>query len=202
MARAEVAVSQGVLESLHMRVVAGVAGGRRLKGPPGPTTRATTDKVREAAFNALAGIFPVEGASVADLFAGTGACGIEALSRGAAEVTFVDHDAKSLSVVRANLAITGLSGSVVKSDVLKFVSKTHHFDIAICDPPYRFDQWDILLGRLSASVAVCESDRAIKAVEGWSLVRERRYGDTVVIILEADGQIGEADGQIDGTDQL
>lgn len=172
-----------------MRVVAGTAGGRRLAGPPGRSTRPTSDRVREAVFNALESLGAVEGATVVDLFAGSGALGIEALSRGAARTTFVDADPRALSVVRANLAATGLATSarVVRQDALRFLDGEEAFDLALVDPPYRFDDraWAGLLERLRASIAVVESDRAVDLGEGWAPFRLKHYGATVVTLARS-----------------
>ncbi len=171
-----------------MRVVAGTAGGRRLAGPPGTSTRPTSDRVREATFNALDSLGAVEGAVVLDLFAGSGALGIEALSRGASRATFVDHDPRVLAVVRANLVTTGLgeAASVVRSDALRFVAGAvpPSFDLALLDPPYRFDDqaWAELLAHLPAPLAVVESDRIVDLGPGWRTIRSRRYGSTVVVL--------------------
>src|SRR5918998_3417279 len=99
-----------------MRVIAGRWGGRRLQAPPGDATRPTSDRVREALFSILGA--RVDDARVLDLFAGSGALGIEALSRGAASATFVDHDPDALAAVRANLDGTGLAdrATVVRAD--------------------------------------------------------------------------------------
>ncbi|MDP8955277.1 MAG: 16S rRNA (guanine(966)-N(2))-methyltransferase RsmD [Actinomycetota bacterium] len=175
-----------------MRVVAGSAGGRRLAGPPGTSTRPTSDRVREATFNALASLGAIEGAVVLDLFAGSGALGIEALSRGASRATFVDHDPRALAVVRANLATTGLAGAatVVRSDALRFVTAAPaaSFDLALLDPPYRFDDpsWIELLARVGAPLAVVESDRSVDPGPGWRTLRTRRYGGTVVLLAQRD----------------
>ncbi|MGI8759408.1 MAG: 16S rRNA (guanine(966)-N(2))-methyltransferase RsmD [Acidimicrobiales bacterium] len=171
-----------------MRVVAGTAGGRRLAGPPGRSTRPTSDRVREATFNALASLGVLPGATVLDLFAGSGALGIEALSRGAARVTFVDADPRALTVVRANLAATGLAAEadVVRSDAARFLAGAPgRFDLALLDPPYRFDDraWASVLARLEAELAVLESDREIDPGEGWELLRCRSYGATVVALV-------------------
>lgn len=167
-----------------MRVVAGTAGGRRLLGPPSTATRPTTDKVREAIFNSLFSLDVVDDARVVDLFAGTGACGIEALSRGAAECTFVDKDRKALDVVRTNLVNTGFDGNIVGADVLTFLDRADAYDLAFVDPPYAFDDWASLLQKLRARVVVCESDRSVPVTDGWQLVRERRYGGTVVATMQ------------------
>src|SRR5258705_6256920 len=99
-----------------MRVVAGELRGRRLVAPAAATTRPTTDRVREAVFNALGSLDVVVGARVLDLFAGSGALGIEALSRGAAAATFVDTSPKAIETVQANLAATGLTGTLISAD--------------------------------------------------------------------------------------
>ena len=170
-----------------MRVVAGVAGGLRLVPPPGRAVRPTSDRVREAVFNALASLRAIEGATVLDLFAGSGALGIEALSRGAAHATFVDHDARALAVVRANLAATGLAGGarVVRRDASRFLGEEEaHFDVALLDPPYRFgdEAWSDVLEVLDADVAVVESDRPVELGPRWDPVRVKRYGTTVVTL--------------------
>lgn len=168
-----------------MRVVAGVAGGRRLATLPGGSVRPTSDRVREAVFNALASQGAIHGATAVDLFAGSGALGVEALSRGADHATFVDHDAKALAVVRANLAATGLEADarVVRSDAQRFLDEeAGHFDLALLDPPYRFsdDAWSELLAALDADMAVLESDRTIVLGAHWDPIRLKRYGTTVV----------------------
>lgn len=170
-----------------MRVVAGTAGGRSIAVPPGTGTRPTSDRVREAVFGRLDAWGAVDGARVLDLFAGSGALGIEALSRGAARVTFVDADPRALTVVRANLAATGLAADaeVVRSDAVRFLAGAPgRFDVALLDPPYRFDDeaWASLLARLGAELAVVESDRDVDPGAGWELLRRRRYGATVVAL--------------------
>lgn len=174
-----------------MRVVAGTARGRRLSAPPGRQTRPTSDRVREAVFNMLESLGVVEGARVADLFAGTGAMGIEALSRGAASAVFVDDDAAAVRAIRANLDATGLSGTVVRDDVRRWVERAGAvdpsvppaIDLAILDPPYAFDDWAELLARLPAETAVLESDRVVDPGDEWRVLREKRYGSTVVQVI-------------------
>src|SRR3954452_20915171 len=103
-----------------MRVVAGTARGRPLRAPRGNDIRPTSDMVREAIFNSLTSMDAIADATVYDLFAGTGALGIEALSRGAAHVTFVDHDRTAIAAIEANLAATGLADrqavAIVRAD--------------------------------------------------------------------------------------
>ena len=119
-----------------MRVVAGELGGRRLKAPPGAGTRPTADKVREALFSILG---DVSGLRVLDLFAGSGALGIEALSRGAAEAVFVDKADRAVEAIRGNLAALGLSAPVVRGDALSFLasaSDARGYGLVLIDPPY------------------------------------------------------------------
>ena len=169
-----------------MRVVAGSARGRRLQAPPGRAVRPTSDRVREAVFDMLTSMGVVEGASVADLFAGTGALGVEALSRGASSAVFVDHDGGALASVKANLAATGLGtrATVVHAPVLTWLDTARPVDLAFADPPYAFDDWPGLLGPLRAGLVVAESDRQVDAGEGWKVLRARRYGGTVVTMAE------------------
>jgi 16S rRNA (guanine966-N2)-methyltransferase len=169
-----------------VRVVAGELRGRTIVAPEGTSTRPTTDKVREAMFNALRSLGVVDGAVVADLFAGCGALGIEALSRGASSCVFVERDATALRVLRSNLHTLGLDdrSRVVAADVLSTVSSLSPIDLALVDPPYAFDDWDTLLGRLRAGLVVAESDREIAAPPGWESTRARRYGRTWVTFLE------------------
>lgn len=173
----------------HVRVVSGSAGGRKLEVPKGTSTRPTTDRVREAIFNALASCGLTEGITAVDLFAGSGALGIEALSRGASEVVFVERDRAAMAVVRANLVTTGLQDGarLVTSGAEAWLASPdatgRTYDVAFCDPPYAFDAWDDLLGRIPAGLVVIESDRAIEA-EGWEVSRKRRYGTTFVMFAE------------------
>ena len=173
-----------------MRVVAGTVRGRRLATPAGGATRPTSDRVREATFNALESLGALRGAEVLDLFAGSGALGIEALSRGAARATFVDDDPRALAVVRANLATTGLAAfaEVVRSDALRFLAEEPGaFGVAMLDPPYRFDDeaWRRLLGVVPADLVVVESDRTIEVGPNWEVLRSKRYGGTVVALVRS-----------------
>lgn len=171
-----------------MRVIAGSARGRRLQSPRGTRTRPTTDRVRESVFAALGSRVSLEGATVLDLFAGSGALGIEALSRGAASAVFVDEDAGAVAAVRQNLAATGLAAraEVVRQRAGTWLDSPAGgvtFDVAFCDPPYAFDDWDGLLGALHARLVVIESDRLVEA-SGWDVARHRRYGTTFVTFAE------------------
>lgn len=169
-----------------MRVVAGSARGRRLEAPPGRDTRPTADRVREATFNALGSLGAVDGAAVVDLFAGSGALGIEALSRGAAHCTFVETSRAAAAVIRANLDGTRLAGSatVVVADALTWCAAVRQrFDLALVDPPYAFDGWEGLLAVVPADLVVAESNREVPAPPGWGSLRSRRYGTTVTTFL-------------------
>ena len=172
-----------------MRVIAGTWGGRRLQAPRGRLTRPTSDRVREALFSVLGG--RVAGARVLDLYAGSGALGIEALSRGAAEVTFVDSAPPALRAVRANLEALGATAEVVRSDARRFLlgasAAARQYDLIFLDPPYRF------AGRLGRELSealppvlapdalvVSESDRRTPLDLELPLHDERRYGDTLI----------------------
>jgi 16S rRNA (guanine966-N2)-methyltransferase len=168
-------------------VVAGQFKGRRLRAPAGSRTRPTADRVREALFSILG---PVEGLTVLDLFAGSGALGIEALSRGAAAATFVDSDARAVAAIRANLGAVGAEARVVKRDVRRFlVHETAQHDLVLCDPPY--SSAGRLAGLLSESLPrvatdsariVTESDKRDPLRLKLPLELERSYGDTLIAI--------------------
>ncbi|HEX7443544.1 MAG TPA: 16S rRNA (guanine(966)-N(2))-methyltransferase RsmD [Acidimicrobiales bacterium] len=183
-----------------VRVIAGTARGLRIQAPEGRDTRPTGDRVREAVFNALTSLDALEEATVLDLFAGSGALGIEALSRGAAHATFVDTDRRAIRLVEANLAATGLADrALVRSApadrvVAEAVEAGLRWDLALLDPPYAFDDWDALLLGLPADLAVVESDRSIPPPPGWGVVRERRYGTTLVAVLRSTPSTGSARG--------
>ncbi|WP_040492509.1 16S rRNA (guanine(966)-N(2))-methyltransferase RsmD [Ilumatobacter nonamiensis] len=172
-----------------MRVVAGELGGRKLVSPEGTSTRPTTDRVREAIFNALGSAGLIDGALVADLFAGTGAIGIEALSRGAERCTFVERDRVALRALEENLDTLDLGGrsKVVRSDAAQAAGHLD-VDIVFADPPYDFDGWEALLGSVSAPFVVAESGRPLSEADGWTVVRSKRYGRTWVTFLERTAQ--------------
>jgi 16S rRNA (guanine966-N2)-methyltransferase len=164
--------------------VAGSARGLRISAPAVGDVRPTSDRVRESIFNSLTSMGVVEDATVVDLFAGTGALGIEALSRGAASCTFVDQHGAAVDAVKANLDRTGLAehGRVVRGDAITWVTGAPHVDLALLDPPYRYDadDWRELLDLLDADVIVVESDRFVELPPRWEVVRDRRYGTTFV----------------------
>jgi 16S rRNA (guanine966-N2)-methyltransferase len=188
-----------------MRVIAGELGGRHLQAPPGRSTRPTSDRVREAVFAMLGDI---HGARVLDLFAGTGALGIEALSRGARTAVFVEHDARAARVLGENLDRLGIpshAADVRRLDVLVALrdarKRRETYDLVFIDPPYgrarpsppppaqpSDDGWG---PRLSAQLpalldagarVVVESDRRAPLRLDVALDRHKRYGDTLITI--------------------
>ena len=174
-----------------MRVVAGLYGGRRLVAPPGDATRPTSDRVREALFSVLGE--SVRGARVLDLYAGSGALGIEALSRGAAAAVFVDRAPAAIKAIRANLEALGIEAPVhrmgARAALRAAAVRAEAYDLVFLDPPYRHAAG---LGRelseaLPAVLApgarvVSESDRRDLLALAIPLTDERRYGDTVIRI--------------------
>ena len=171
-----------------MRVVAGELRGRRFDAPPGHDTRPTTDKVREAVFNALGSLDLVRDAVVVDLFAGSGALGIEALSRGAAECIFVERDRAAVRTLRGNLADLGLDdrSRVMTTDAVTAVAQLDA-DLVLADPPYDFDRWTDLVGNVRAPFLVAEAAAALDELDGtdgWTVTRTKRYGRTWVTFLE------------------
>jgi 16S rRNA (guanine966-N2)-methyltransferase len=176
-----------------MRVIAGRLGGRRLKALGGRVTRPTSDRVREALFAMLG---ELEGASVLDLFAGTGALGIEALSRGAARAVFVERDSGAVRVLKENLAALGIEPSeaeVRREDALGALrgasARQETYDLVFIDPPYgQAHEWGARLWALLPSLLrpaariVVESDRRAPLELQADVERERCYGDTSIRI--------------------
>ena len=174
-----------------MRVIAGIYGGRHLQTPPGMDTRPTGDRVREALFSILGE--RVENARVLDLFAGSGALAIEALSRGASEATLVDNAAPAIRAITANVEALQADATVVRAEARRFLGGASRsgrsYDLVFLDPPYRLAA---TLGRdLSAALAavvapggtvVAESDRRAPLEIDLPLEDERRYGDTLIRI--------------------
>ncbi|MCY4664264.1 MAG: 16S rRNA (guanine(966)-N(2))-methyltransferase RsmD [Acidimicrobiaceae bacterium] len=174
---------------MSIRVVSGSAKGRRLAAPDGDVTRPTPNRVREAVFNSLYSLGAIDGAQVLDLFAGTGALGIEALSRGAAEAVFVERDQSVASVLRSNLEATRLAHAatvmVVDVETALDVLAQRRFDVALVDPPYDFDAWPQLLSRVPAEMVVAESDRRVDVGPDLAIHHHRRHGGTVVTFAQA-----------------
>lgn len=180
-----------------MRIIAGVAKGTRL-GPVPPGTRPMSDMAREGLFASLAGA--VQGARCLDLFAGTGAVGIEALSRGATEAVFVDRSARAVEAIRDNLARARLSeaGTAVRSEVsawlVKHAAVQGVFDLVVCDPPYEVtgEPLERVLAALDAgwlapetwTVMVTRGHKSLQPAVPvhWAVRRQLRYGDSLLTL--------------------
>lgn len=182
-----------------MRVIAGTHRGRRLRGPTGTAVRPTSDRVREAVFSILG--TRVAGSRVLDLYAGTGAVGIEALSRGAEHVTAVESSRQALKLLRQNVADCGLSGrfTVHHQDVEDFLTRADHggpFTIVFADPPYAAAENFATLFHDVTRADLCAPDVRLVIEHGakvtlpariasWSCLRRYRYGDTAVSLYAA-----------------
>lgn len=184
-----------------MRVIAGTHKGQVFDAPTGTNTRPTTDRVREAIFSALVSeVGSLEGMRVCDAFAGSGAFGIEALSRGAAEASFFEKDAKTAGLVRKNIAKLGFKerAKVVVIDTLKapYALSSHGpFDLLFLDPPYRIASGEITkliseLIRQNALVDKCvimyehAKQEHVSAQPELEVLKEKTYGDTTVTFLK------------------
>jgi 16S rRNA (guanine966-N2)-methyltransferase len=171
-----------------MRIIAGFAKGRRLVGPEGSGTRPMTDRAREGLFSSLGDV--VAGAAVLDLYAGSGSLGLEALSRGATSVVFVERAGPALRALRRNIAHVDLGGEVSATDVARYLERPGSpVDLVFVDPPYALSLASVqdvlkkLIPRLAADARVVVHRRAgmdSPAVEGLELVDRRTYGDTVL----------------------
>ena len=180
-----------------MRIIGGKFKGRKLRSVPGTATRPTSDRTREAIFNIIG--FEIRDARVLDLYAGTGALGIEALSRGAQSATFIDVSRQSLSVLQTNLADLALevSGSVIRWDLTRNLnclrSMPQAFDLAFMDPPYNQNLVTTTLNHLHTSQSLENGARLVvehsrqEPIESdlapFELVDRRRYGKTLVSFL-------------------
>jgi 16S rRNA (guanine966-N2)-methyltransferase len=188
----------------HLRVISGTAGGRRLSAPRGDAIRPTTGRVKEAIFSALTSRDVIPRAKVLDLYAGTGALAIEALSRSAAHAVLVEQDPDALSMLRRNLSVTSTAhaASVVASDVGAFLTAAPPsdapydapFDLVFCDPPYEVASpaLDKVLAPLGGrewtsadALVVVERPAGVASpqVEGLRIAWERAFGDTLVFFL-------------------
>jgi len=173
-----------------MRIIAGALKGRRLTTPKGDTTRPTADQVRIALMDTLMPRLP--GARVLDLFAGTGALGLEALSRGAAAATFVEQDAKALAILRANVDALGAAEAVriVKGDALKYARGlgAGSFDLAFADPPYGKGLARALAEAFAETPfagLLCIEHGKDDVFPELAGARTRRYGDTYLTYITA-----------------
>ena len=179
-----------------MRVITGIAGGRKLKSPEGESVRPTTDHVKQAMFNILQ--FDLEGRRILDLFGGTGQLGIEALSRGAREVVFTDSSRTSVQLIRENLKRCGLEGKVLQTDALSYLARGEKFDVIFIDPPYDRGLYQAVLERINAvdnltegGIIVCEARAGTELPElsaPYRKLRERRYGNVKICIYSKNEQ--------------
>ena len=179
---------------MPLRVISGTAGGLHLKSPKRHALRPTQDRIRQVIFSSLADMVP--GARVLDLYAGTGAFGIEALSRGAASAVFVEENKEAIQCIRDNLAHCRLQGDVRQADVTAFLTKPPHelFDLIFADPPYIKTRGDLdndpLLGQLISFLApdghfVWEhyAGQRLQNAGVWEVIRHRDYGETGLTFL-------------------
>jgi 16S rRNA (guanine966-N2)-methyltransferase len=172
------------------RIVAGAAKGRRLAVPP-RVTRPTSERVREALFNTLRSHLDLDGAAVLDLYAGSGAVGLEALSRGAARVVLVESDRNAAQILHRNMSTVGLPGAQVlrRSVAAALGAPAEPFDLVFADPPYELPDTEVaeVLAALAANGWLADSavvvvERSARSAEpvwpkGIELVTQRRYGD-------------------------
>ena len=166
------------------RIIAGTHGGRRLLVPAGGTTRPTADRAREGLFSSLLSLMDLDGAAVLDLYAGSGALGLEALSRGAGRATLVERDPTALGAVRTNVRDLDLPAEVVDEAVEDFLSRAAQpYDLVVADPPYDLDVGPVLTAVLPwlAPEAVMVVERRTRGPlpawpKGLEAVRSRKYG--------------------------
>ena len=187
-----------------MRITGGVHRGRVLKVPEGMEVRPTQDRVREALFNIL--MHDIAGARFLDLFAGSGAVGLEALSRGAASATFVELNARHISFIKTNAAMLKIAPQIVQADAYRYVSDFSGipFDIAYADPPYAlgeergFLEMTQMLAERNVVrpgglfIAETTSRTALNEAPGWDLCRDREYGKSRLLIWKRRADEGRA----------
>ena len=168
------------------RIVAGTHRGRTLAVPRGAATRPTADRAREGLFSSLLSLLDLEGARVLDLYAGSGALGLEALSRGAATATLVESDERAVAVLHTNVARLELPATVVAEPVERFLAgPPEPYDLVLLDPPYELDVDPVLaaLGPWAADVVVAERRTRGPAPTwppGLEPLRSRRYGEATL----------------------
>ena len=173
-----------------MRVVAGEARGRPIIAPEGNRTRPTSDRVRESIFNMLFSLNATDDSQILDLYAGCGALGIEALSRGAAHCIFVEQDRRAVECIRNNLETLGYDdrATVIQADVLDWVEQnSSSFDVVLADPPYADDSWKSILDQVDSRWLVAEAGEEVEQHPRWDVVREKTYGTTVVTVFARQG---------------
>jgi len=170
-----------------MRIIAGTHRGHRIEAPPGRGTRPTSDRVRENVFNILG---PIDGAEVLDLYAGSGAMGLEALSRGAARAVFVERDPDAVRAIERNLDKLRLRATVLRQDAIAVLAaETRKYDLVFVDPPY--DMYPDLEPQLARSlpsvlngdgVLVVETDARVEPALPLELRTSRKYGSARITV--------------------
>jgi 16S rRNA (guanine966-N2)-methyltransferase len=172
-----------------MRIIAGTHRGQRIAAPKGRDTRPTSDRVRENAFNLIG---PVDDADVLDVYAGSGALGLEALSRGAATAVFVENDREACRTIDANLEKLHLRGSVVRQDATRALAQERRiYDLILCDPPYDSPDHDRIaphLARLLAPNGLLVYESSGRAdppdIPGLDVRTSRKYGSARLTLFE------------------
>ena len=177
-----------------MRIIAGQAGGRKLKSAKGTSTRPTLDRIKESIFNMIVSYIP--GAEGLDLFAGFGTLGLEAISRGAKRIDFIEKDYRNIRVIKENIAICNFMdmARVIKKDVFDFLWNTgQQYNLILLDPPYGEDMVSPaisiiherdLLANNGIIVAELGQGEMVGEFNGLEMIREREYGDTKIVILQ------------------
>ena len=179
-----------------MRVITGIARGRRLETLPGDATRPTGEKVKESLFSAIQ--FDIEGRRVLDLFAGSGQLGIEALSRGASGCVFVDKNTEAVQIIKRNLQNTGLAekSQVLGADALAYLTRPgDRFDLVFLDPPYASELLIPVLEKVEplindGGIIVCETDDTVTlpdAIGRFAIAKTYRFGHTYVWLYRYQG---------------
>jgi 16S rRNA (guanine966-N2)-methyltransferase len=171
-----------------VRIIAGEKKGHRIAAPKGATTRPTSDFVRETAFNLIG---PVDGASVLDVFAGSGALGLEALSRGAAHATFIESDCQACRTINANLDKLRLNATVLCQDAVRaLATERNTFDLVLADPPYEFEDLARIAPHLRRVLApggllvYQTAARVEPEIEGLHVRTSRKYGSARLTLFE------------------
>ena len=201
-----------------LRIIGGSLRGRRFPAPAGRHTRPTGDKVREAIFNTLGPLVDWEGLRVLDLFAGSGALGLEALSRGAAHCTFVESHARTAAAIRATAAALGLPATAALVLPLRVEAWLHSsrpggaaaagapVGLVLADPPYAYGEHDALLAALAAAPIVADdavivletaAEHPLEPPARLEVLRLKRYGDTQVCVLHKRASAASAEAPLD-----
>jgi 16S rRNA (guanine966-N2)-methyltransferase len=170
-----------------VRIIAGSARGRRIEAPQDGGTRPIHDRAKEGIFNMLISLNgEFEGLEVYDIFAGSGSFGLEALSRGADHVTFIEKSPGATTVIKKNIETLGFGdrSTVLTTLAESAVRAMPRVDLVFCDPPYADDPWRKLLPEIRADVLVGHAKDEIELTEEWDELKRRRYGRAKIVIAE------------------